>query len=125
MFQLTINLNLQIFISYTILYRHLKEKVHLLISYDMAQNHSDFLFVSNVTVSMLKTDFYVCGLAPLGEDLVVLAFVTEGPKQEVSTAFFCQIEKKWYELHPTSTICMITLYVLCYVGFSLCVEMCK
>ena len=43
-----------------------------------------FLFVSNVTVSMLKTDFYVCGLAPLGEDLVVLAFVTEGPKQEVS-----------------------------------------
>ncbi|XP_072029867.1 vacuolar protein sorting-associated protein 41 homolog isoform X2 [Amphiura filiformis] len=33
-------------------------------------------------VSMLKTDFYVCGLAPLGEDLIVLAYVTEGPIQE-------------------------------------------
>ena len=36
-------------------------------------------------VSMLKTDFYVCGLAPLGDDLVVLAFVTEGPIQDVRT----------------------------------------
>ena len=47
----------------------------------------------NGTVSMLKTDFYVCGLAPLGEDLVVLAFVTEGPKQEVSAAFSLKLKR--------------------------------
>ncbi|XP_070565310.1 vacuolar protein sorting-associated protein 41 homolog [Ptychodera flava] len=33
-------------------------------------------------VSMFKTDFYVCGIAPLGESLVIMSYVTDGPKQE-------------------------------------------
>ncbi|XP_077978241.1 vacuolar protein sorting-associated protein 41 homolog [Glandiceps talaboti] len=33
-------------------------------------------------VSMFSTDFYVCGIAPLGENLVIMSYVTEGPKHE-------------------------------------------
>ncbi|XP_063964242.1 vacuolar protein sorting-associated protein 41 homolog [Lytechinus pictus] len=32
--------------------------------------------------SMFSTDFTVCGVAPLSDDLVVLAFVTSGPKND-------------------------------------------
>ncbi|XP_006824071.2 vacuolar protein sorting-associated protein 41 homolog [Saccoglossus kowalevskii] len=31
---------------------------------------------------MFKTDFYISGIAPLGDNLVLLSYVTEGPKQE-------------------------------------------
>ena len=67
--------------------RHVKKGTFVDFLQDCTKWSRILLFVFNGIVSMLKTDFYVCGLAPLGEDLVVLAFVTEGPKQEVSAAF--------------------------------------
>ncbi|XP_071478787.1 vacuolar protein sorting-associated protein 41 homolog [Diadema antillarum] len=44
--------------------------------------------------SMFTTDFTVCGLAPLNSDLVVLAYVTDGPKNEGEDSGACRPQLK-------------------------------
>ena len=46
--------------------------------------YNNYLLYFIISASMFSTDFTVCGLAPLGDALVVVAFVTSGPKNDVS-----------------------------------------
>ena len=36
-----------------------------------------------VSAAMFKTDFFVCGIAPMGENLVILSYDLDGMQQEV------------------------------------------
>ena len=42
-----------------------------------------YIYVNCVSAAMFKTDFFVCGIAPMGENLVILSYDLDGMQQEV------------------------------------------
>ena len=60
---------------------------------------SRFFFFCYIPVSMFPTDFFVCGISPYGDHVVVLTYDEEGAVQQVQLCHY-----------------NYTVFSLCYVG---------